>query len=61
MTPIPVVVTRNDAFPTMLISVGVGVFWAVWGVKGFWWALAYGAFWPVWLGYHLAHYLMLAP
>lgn len=40
------------------LSVGVGVFWAVWGVYGFWWGLLYGFFWPVWAGYHLALYLL---
>jgi hypothetical protein len=35
-------------------GVGLGVWWFVWGVKGFWWGVWYGMFWPVWAGYHLA-------
>jgi hypothetical protein len=39
-------------------TVGVGVFWAVWGVYGFWWALVYGFFWPIWLGYRAALFFL---
>ena len=36
---------------------GLGVFWAAWSYVGFWWALLYGFFWPVWIGFRLAEYL----
>lgn len=39
-------------------GMGLGVFWAVWGVHGFFWALLYGFFWPVWFGYRAALYLL---
>lgn len=39
-------------------GVGVGVFWYVWGIYGFFWGLAYGLWWPVWIGYRLAQYLL---
>jgi len=46
-------------YPALGISgVGLGVFWGVWGVYGFWWGLLYGFFWPVWFGYRLAMYLL---
>jgi hypothetical protein len=38
-------------------SVGLGVFWYVWGAQGFWWGWLYGLFWHVWVGYRLAEYL----
>lgn len=38
---------------------GFGVFWFAWSKVGFWWALLYGAFWPVWLGYRVAEILKL--
>lgn len=34
-----------------------GVFWFVWDAAGFWWAILYGLFWPVWVGYRLAEFL----
>lgn len=39
-------------------GVGIGVFWHVWSLHGFWWGLAYGIFWQVWVGYRLAVYLL---
>ena len=39
-------------------GIGSGVFWYVWGKLGFGWALVYGFFWPIWLGYHLAAKLL---
>lgn len=38
-------------------GIGLGVFWGIWGVYGFWWGLLYGLFWPVWFGYRAALYL----
>ena len=38
-------------------GVGVGVFWIAWTNVGFWWALLYGAFWPVWVGARVASLL----
>ena len=40
------------------IGAGVGVFWYVWGLYGFWWGLLYGIFWHVWGGYRLAEFLL---
>lgn len=51
--------TTNIAYPLIGVSgMGLGVFWAVWGVHGFFWALLYGFFWPVWFGYRAALYLL---
>lgn len=36
----------------------MGVFWYVWGLYGFWWGLAYGLFWQIWLGYRIAAYVL---
>lgn len=44
------------AFPSG--SIALGVFWYTWGLYGFWWGLVYGAFWPMWIGYRLAEYLL---
>ncbi len=38
-------------------GVGFGVWWFVWGAKGFWWGVLYGLFWPIWGGYRLAEWL----
>jgi hypothetical protein len=38
-------------------GVGLGVWWAIWGLKGFWWGVLYGMFWPIWIGYRLAMWL----
>lgn len=38
---------------------GFGVFWYALGTVGFWWALLYGIFWPVWLGFRVAEALHL--
>lgn len=47
--------TTNIACPLIGVSgIGLGVFWAVWGVHGFFWGVLYGFFWPIWVGYHLA-------
>jgi hypothetical protein len=51
----PVKVTVSNAF---LSGFGLGVFWSAWDAVGFWWALLYGMFWPVWLGYLLAEKLL---
>jgi hypothetical protein len=48
-------VTNYAVFPG---GVGLGVWWFVWGAKGFWWGVLYGLFWPVWAGYRLADYLL---
>lgn len=37
---------------------GWGFMWAVWDVYGFWWALLYGAFWPIWVSYHFARWML---
>jgi len=50
--------SRPFRFGFPFVSVGLGVFWFVWGAKGFWWGLWYGAFWPSWVGYRLAAWLM---
>ena len=39
-------------------GVGFGVWWFVWGAKGFWWGVLYGLFWPIWVGYHIAAWLL---
>jgi hypothetical protein len=39
-------------------AIGIGVWWFVWGAKGFWWGVLYGTFWPVWVGYRLADALL---
>lgn len=46
---------KGAAFPKF--GIFVGVFWALWGPYGFWWALLYAAFWPVWFGFRLAQWL----
>lgn len=35
-----------------------GVFWCVWGAKGFWWGVLAGVFWPAWFGYRAAEALL---
>lgn len=37
--------------------VSAGVFWFVWGARGFWWGVLYAVFWPVWLGFRMAETL----
>jgi hypothetical protein len=39
-------------------GIAIGVAYVIYGVYGFWWAVAYGLFWPTWVGYHLAKYLI---
>jgi len=39
-------------------GIGLGVFWFVWHQVGFWWGILYGLFWPVWIGYRLAEFLL---
>lgn len=46
--------TVRAAFP---FGIGLGVWWFVWGVKGFWWGVLYGLCWPIWIGYRLAAFL----
>jgi hypothetical protein len=46
--------THNNISRLPTIGVGLGVGWYVWGVKGFWWGVLCGGFWPIWLGYHIA-------
>jgi len=41
-----------------LAGLGSGVFWFVWGYYGFWWGILYGLFWPMWIGYRIAEYLL---
>lgn len=48
-----VVTIGNQTFA----GIGFGVMWYVWGIYGLGWGLVYGLFWPVILGYKLAHYL----
>ena len=38
-------------------GIGLGVWWVVWSVKGFWWGVLYGLGWPVWVGYRMAEFL----
>lgn len=46
----------NHTYRGLLIA--IGVWWFVWGVKGFWWGALYGLGWPVWLGYRVAEYAL---
>ena len=39
-------------------GIGIGVWWYIWGLYGFWWGILYGLFWEVWAGIKLAHYLV---
>ncbi len=50
--------TAMNAFTIASCSVGLGVWWAVWDVYGFWWGLLYGLFWHEWVGYRLATFLV---
>ncbi len=43
---------------TLLGGFGFGVFWYTWGIHGVWWAILYGVFWEVWLGYRIATVLL---
>ena len=47
--------TTYRAWP---MGIGFGVWWFVWGVKGFWWGVLYGLCWPIWIGYHMAAWLL---
>ena len=49
---------RNPTLTALDIGIGAGVFWAVWGKYGFWWALLYGTLWETWFGYRLASWLL---
>jgi hypothetical protein len=40
------------------LGVAIGVWWYVWGLYGFWWGVLYGLFFPVWLGFRLAEFLL---
>jgi hypothetical protein len=40
------------------VSIAIGVWWYVWGAYGFWWGVLYGLFWPIWLGFRIAAYLI---
>jgi hypothetical protein len=40
------------------LEVGIGVWWFVWGAKGFWWGVLYGLGWEIWVGYRLAEFFM---
>ena len=44
------------SLPTFWVA--LGVFWYVWGAKGFWWGVFYGLFWKFIAGYHLAAWLV---
>jgi hypothetical protein len=46
--------TVRAAFP---FGIGLGVFWFVNAKVGFLWAVVYGLFWPLWVGYRLAEWL----
>lgn len=39
--------------------VGMGVWWFTWGFYGFGWGVLYGTFWPTWIGWRLAQYLLV--
>lgn len=51
----------GQALGSVQLNVAVGVFWYVWGAKGFWWGLLYGFAWPAWVGYRLAAWLGVRP
>lgn len=40
------------------LGIALGVWWYVWGLYGFWWGVCYGLFWPEWVGYRLAAFLL---
>lgn len=40
------------------VGFGLGVFWHVWSLYGFWWGLLYGIGWGPWLGYRVALWLL---
>lgn len=42
------------------VAIGIGVSWAVYPVYGFWWAVAYGLCWEIWIGYRVAAWLVAA-
>ena len=39
-------------------GIGIGAWWHIWGIYGFWWGMLYGVFWEVWVGIKLVHYLV---
>jgi hypothetical protein len=39
-------------------GIGIGIWWYVWGIYGFWWGALYGIGWPIWVGFRLAKYLL---
>lgn len=41
-----------------LTGIWLAVLWATWPVYGFWWALVYALFWPVWFTFRVAEYLL---
>lgn len=47
-----------EEYSLVKVSMAAGIFWAVWTVKGFWWGVLASLFWPAWLGYHVAVYLL---
>lgn len=47
--------TIREVYPA---GIGIGVWWFVWHLYGFWWGVLYGLFWPVWIGYRLAAWLL---
>lgn len=38
-------------------GIGWGVWWYVWGTKGFWWGVVYGMFWPIIAGFRFAAWM----
>lgn len=40
------------------LGLAIGIWWYVWGIYGFWWGVCYGLFWPIWVGYRVAAYLL---
>jgi hypothetical protein len=51
-------VAEHVTYRSAAAGIGIGVWWYVWGVYGFWWGVLYGFFWPVWIGFRLAAYLL---
>lgn len=58
MSDVQKVDVQNSVFWGGSFGVAIGVFWYVWGVYGFWWALVYALCWPEWIGFRLAAYLL---
>ena len=48
----------TDNFGEAAVLFACGVAWYVWSQYGLAWALLYGIFWPAWLGFHAAAYIL---